>query len=264
MHHPVRYGKHPCSIAVVHGGPGMAGYMAPLALELSSLHGVVEPYLLDESVEGQIRNLFTVLNDTCHFPVVLIGHSWGAWLSLLFTARYPQLVGRLVMVGAGAFDERYKTDIESTRLERLTPTERSEAITLSDTLRREGPEAGAETMKRFGYLMSKADSFLVDDDSLAGTIYSPAVYSKVWNEASKMRQSGELLRSARLVRCPALAIHGAYDPHPAAGVEYPLRKVISGFRFVLLEDCGHYPWRELKAREDFFRELNAFLPMTAR
>jgi len=38
-----KYGKEPFSIAVIHGGPGAGGEMAPVARELSSHWGVLEP-----------------------------------------------------------------------------------------------------------------------------------------------------------------------------------------------------------------------------
>jgi pimeloyl-ACP methyl ester carboxylesterase len=52
-----------------------------------------------------------------------------------------------------------------------------------------------------------------------------------------------------------VAIHGDYDPHPAEGVRKPLTEVLEDFRFILLKKCGHTPWREQEARDDFFRIL---------
>ncbi|MFO7996195.1 MAG: alpha/beta hydrolase, partial [Dehalococcoidia bacterium] len=69
--------------------------------------------------------------------------------------------------------------------------------------------------------------------------------------------SGQLLEIIRRIKCPVLAIHGDYDPHPAHGVKDPLSRAIKDFRFVLLEKCGHYPWRERKARDMFYCILNA-------
>lgn len=37
------YGKSPFKVAVIHGGPGATGEMAPLAHQLSSKRGVLEP-----------------------------------------------------------------------------------------------------------------------------------------------------------------------------------------------------------------------------
>lgn len=45
-----RYGKSPFITAVIHGGPGAAGEMAPVARELSRTGGVLEPLQTAETV----------------------------------------------------------------------------------------------------------------------------------------------------------------------------------------------------------------------
>ena len=60
---------------------------------------------------------------------------------------------------------------------------------------------------------------------------------------------------AREITCPVIAIHGDYDPHPARGVKLPLGKELKNFRFVLLQKCGHRPWIERNAAEEFYRIL---------
>ena len=54
------------------------------------------------------------------------------------------------------------------------------------------------------------------------------------------------------IKCPVVAIHGDYDPHPAEGVKKPLLKVVKNFRFILLKNCGHKPWIEQKAKDEFY------------
>ena len=71
----------------------------------------------------------------------------------------------------------------------------------------------------------------------------------------EFRASGELLKTVSRIQCPVVAIHGTYDPHPAEGIREPLSRVLPDFRFILLEDCGHLPWIERQARDEFFRVL---------
>lgn len=73
-----RYGNQPFNTVVLHGGPGAPGEMAPVARELSSLRGVLEPLQTASSIEGQIQELHTVLKENGDLPVTLIGWSWGA------------------------------------------------------------------------------------------------------------------------------------------------------------------------------------------
>ena len=70
-----------------------------------------------------------------------------------------------------------------------------------------------------------------------------------------LRQSGQLLQHGTRITCPVVAIHGDYDPHPIAGVQKPLSRVLQNFRCTLLEHCGHKPWIEKHARAAFYRIL---------
>jgi len=75
MKNPRTYGKAPFNIAVIHGGPGTGGEMAPVARELASGWGVLEPFQTAVSLEGQIEELRTILEKYGDLPVTLIGFS---------------------------------------------------------------------------------------------------------------------------------------------------------------------------------------------
>ncbi|MCG7853028.1 MAG: alpha/beta hydrolase, partial [Methanosarcinaceae archaeon] len=87
-----KYGSAPFSVAVIHGGPGAAGEMAPVARELAPVCGTLEPLQTSASIDGQVRELQTILKTHGDIPVILVGHSWGAWLSFIFTSRHPGYV----------------------------------------------------------------------------------------------------------------------------------------------------------------------------
>jgi pimeloyl-ACP methyl ester carboxylesterase len=253
---PRKYGNAPFAVAVVHGGPGAAGEAAPVASELSSAGGVLEPLQTAESLNGQVEELRVVLEEYSHPPVALIGFSWGAWLGFICAAHYPHLVKKLILVGSGPFEQGYTPGIQSTRLSRLSEKENLEVGTLTETLNDPIAEDRGAAFRRFGALFSKADAydpFLEASHERDMVEYCVDIFLKVWPEASALRSSGKLLELGKKIRCPVAAIHGDYDPHPAAGVEKPLLGVLKDFRFVLLEHCGHKPWIERQAREDFFR-----------
>jgi pimeloyl-ACP methyl ester carboxylesterase len=250
-----KYGDPPFAVAVVHGGPGAPGEMSTVARELSSVGGVLEPLLTAASVNGQVEELQAVLKENGRLPLSLIGFSWGAWLSVIFTAHYPTYVNKLILLSSGPFEEKYAANIMKTRLQRLRRGERREAkalyeASISSTLSR-------DSLTRFGQLISKADSYDLLPDESQPSPANPEVYRSVWDEANNLRNSGHLLKIARLIKCPVVAIHGDYDPHPADGVKRPLSKAIKDFRFILLQKCGHYPWRERNARDTFYCILNA-------
>ena len=247
-----KYGKPPYRVAVIHGGPGASGEMAPVARELSSEQGVLEPLQTSNTLEGQVKELRDILDTHGNLPITLIGHSWGAWLSFVIAARYPAKVRRLIIVGSGPFDAQYAEYIMEARLDRLGDAEKREVQTLTKSLNEYNNGDMNKKMARFGQLISKADSYdpLPHDTEVVEVQYD--IYSGVWKDAEELRSSGKLLDLAKHVRCPVVAIHGDYDPHPAQGVEKPLSRILKDFRCILLTNCGHKPWIERQARDEFF------------
>ena len=250
-----KYGHMPFRIAVIHGGPGAPGEMAPVARELSSVAGILEPLQTATTFEGQVRELKTVLQKNAALPATLIGFSWGALLSFIFAARYPSFVRKLILVGSAPYEDKYAADITQTRLNRLSERERAEALSLMCTLNDLSIVAKNTPLARLGNLLSKADSYdpLPHNDEILECRYD--VFQGVWGEAEQLRNSGKLLELGRRIKCPVVAIHGDYDPHPAAGVNEPLSRVLRDFRFILLEKCGHRPWLERSARDRFYNIL---------
>lgn len=248
-----KYGNKPFKIAVIHGGPGAAGEMAPVALKLSAVVGVLEPLQTATLLKGQVRELFTLLQRYADLPVILIGWSWGAWLSYIFTAKHPLLVKKLILVGSGPFEEKYTDDIMNMRLSRLDKEEETEFLSLMKRLSKPGGVNNNLLFARFGQLLTKADSYKLTDHRDEVIEYRHDIYFNVWQRAARLRKTGALLEMAKKILCPVVAIHGDFDPHPASGVRDPLSAILKDFRFIELEKCGHYPWLEKYARDKFYK-----------
>jgi pimeloyl-ACP methyl ester carboxylesterase len=54
-------------------------------------------------------------------------------------------------------------------------------------------------------------------------------------------------------------IHGDYDPHPGAATRDLLREQIPALEYLELQRCGHEPWRERHARDQFAAVLTDWL-----
>jgi len=257
MKNPRKYGDAPYKVVLIHGGPGAPGEMAPVAEELSSNCGILEPLQTKDSIEGQIKELKSILDKNSSIPVTLIGWSWGAWLAFIFTAKYSEYIKKLILIGSGPFKESYARKIMKTRLSRLTEDEKTKLNSLMESLNKSSGKNKEILMKDFGKLMSKADSYqeIPHDNSVIE--FQLGIYQKVWSEASELRKSGELLEYAKDIKCPVVAIHGDYDPHPFEGVKIPLSNNSEDFKFYLLNNCGHHPWYEKLAKEKFYEILKS-------
>ena len=249
------YGNSPFTVAVIHGGPGAPGELAPVARALAKNHGVLEPLQTASTLQGQIVELKTILKQNGHLPVVLIGHSWGAMLSFVLAAQSPSVVKKLILVSSGVFEEKYAERITGTRLSRLTEEEVNTVYSLSTALDDPNVTEKDRLFGELGSLVSKADSFdpLPCENEIIECQYD--IYRSVWRDAQELRSSGELLALGRRIRSPVVAIHGDYDPHPAAGVRVPLSAVLKDLTFILVEKCGHRPWIERAAKDWFYAIL---------
>lgn len=243
-----QYGDTPSRVVVLHGGPGGAGEVEPLARELYRRgHAVLEPFQTRHTVGGQVDELKSQTEEFCSPTVTVIGWSWGAWLGCLFAARYSDLVNKLILLGSGPFEARFASETRATKNSRLTNKQRSElnALRIAD-----GDVASAA---RFIELSDVADTHSRDASPTPSVIFDGALHAAVWSEAEEMRRRGTLIKAVSTIQCPVLAIHGDYDPRPSEGVRGPLRAALPSAQFVELKRCGHKPWQEIHAKDAFYR-----------
>jgi pimeloyl-ACP methyl ester carboxylesterase len=251
------YGRPPYNIAVIHGGPGAAGEVKPVAVKLAEKFGVIEPYQTELTVQAQLDELNEQVTGNSSKPVTLAGYSYGAWLAYIFASQFPEKVKKLILISSGSFDEKHNINMLDKRLSRLSTEEAEEARDLQSIISGLEYKQIENEFTRFGELISKADTFeAIDGFNEPEIIYRTDIHQAIWNEAKELRRTGALLDFGYKIKCPVTAIHGDYDPHPAAGVKEPLENIIKDFKFILLKKCGHTPWREKFAREKFYEILD--------
>lgn len=253
------HGKSPYKVALLHGGPGAAGSLKELAQMLSNECGILEALQTKDSIAGQVEELKETLDQHADVPVTLIGHSWGAMLGFIFAAIHPTYVNKLIMVGSGLFDPKYAKNIMETRISRLSEDKQIQLKKL-EAIFNDDIDVSDELFYQFGKLMEEVDSFdaikLSDCEMMKGQYH---IYKSVWPEAAKMREMGELLALGKKIKCPVIAIHGDFDSHPYRGIQEPLATVLNNFTFILLDKCGHEPWIERHAKDQFINVISTHL-----
>ena len=250
-----KYGQPPFSVILLHGGPGAAGELAAVAKKLSSKLGVIELLQTGFCIEELIEESYQVIMEHAQIPVILAGHSWGAWLGILFNEKHPDLVRKLILVSSGPFESLYAKHIMSTRMDRISP---DDAMILNGLLNQlsESKAGKNDIFKKIGHILDIADIYKPIEYNPLDIEYNYEIFEAIWPSAANLRDSGELLSIASNITCPVVAIHGDYDPHPAEGVEKPLAENLRDFRFILLEKCGHYPWKEQHGIRQFYKILS--------
>ena len=252
-----RYGNSPFEIAVIHGGPGGIGSAGDLAEKLQKhcACGVLEPLQSKHSIGELLSELELQLSaPEVRVPLVLIGHSWGAWLAGLFTERHPEQVRELILIGSGPL--RPDDEIDKLRRSRLSSLEREEYDQLTAAFSNVPAGRRNVLLKRLGELCDKADSFQPEAETSGPESWLDGeMFVKVWREAAAFRADGGLEKTFLRIRVPITIVHGDYDPHPDDGVRRILEFSGVPCRFFLLERCGHAPWREREAADSFFEVL---------
>jgi pimeloyl-ACP methyl ester carboxylesterase len=258
------HGSRPYTVIAIHGGPGAIGEARPFAMEIAAAgRGVVEPFLLAETFDGQVAELKEEIERYADGPVILAGHSYGALLSFVFAARYPSLVTKLIMLSTPVMEAKDTAQVDALRHARLSAEEAENLATARQTYKQSEGIAKAQAFRALLELIKQADGYKLAPHNSDLLPASPDLYDSAWEGMRSLRDSGELVAMGADIQCPVVAIHGDYDPRPAAAIKASLNKHVKDLQFVLLEKCGHYPWYEQYTRAPFYRELERHIGYTS-
>lgn len=275
------YGNPPYEIVVLHGGPGAAGSTGGLARLLAKKYSVLEPMQSKDSIYGLVEELRQQIEGQTVDQVVLIGHSWGAWLAGIFAEKYSKMVKKVILIGCAPLAEEYVSEISVRRQANMTLEEQREyesilCVLEEDRRKKAGGEKSerleerleeigdlekSQYLCRLGEICDRADGYAEIVQEQEAVIVDGELYGKVWNEAVELRKTGVLLELFKNISCPVTCIQGCVDPHPIQGVTEPMRGcgVLKGV--YVLEKCGHTPWKEKYAREEFEKVLFQVIEM---
>jgi pimeloyl-ACP methyl ester carboxylesterase len=251
------YGTSGHIVIAVHGGPGAAGSMAPVARGLADSFRVIEPFQEAGSitVAGHVADLHQVVQTNLNASrAAIVGHSWGAMLTLAYAAAHPESAGPLVLICSGTFGiparSRFAANIQA-RMD--TPLrERFEHLDEEFPDRNERLAAmGKMTLQLYSYELEVAEWEAELGDSSAG--------ADTWDDMVSLQDSGVYPAAFAAIESPVLMLHGDYDPHPGREIRDSLLPYLPQLEYVELAHCGHYPWIEKSQRNDFFPMLKSWL-----
>lgn len=250
------YGKAPYNVVCVHGGPGAIGSLKGFARELgeSLKMGIVEALQSKYSIAELVEELYNQISENCIGKVVLVGHSWGAWLVALFASKYHELVEKVIIVGSGPLADKYVSEIGARRTQNLS--EENNLI----FQRLVNNRATDKDMEKIPKVFEQSDNFCLENKELHSADKTDSkMHNVIWSEAAKLRTSGELLEVFKKIGCKIYLIQGAVDPHPVKGVTIPLQENNIECQTYVLEKCGHNPFMEKYAKEEFYEVLNRII-----
>ncbi|HZA92427.1 MAG TPA: alpha/beta hydrolase [Gemmatimonadales bacterium] len=199
--------------------------------------------------------------------LTLLGHSWGGGLAVLYAARYPDQVRRMVLVGPvppvpDPYLEQYDAGIKARRSSAETTRQAQ-----LDSVWKVAPDPYPpcrESLRIFlrGVAASPALADRIKGDLCAGTstnlqlmgVLLRQVWASLWNSEDSLGYDWRPM--AERVKAPTLVVHGDKDPLPLAGSEEWVQ-ALPAARLVVIPDAGHYPHAEQPER--FFPVVESFL-----
>ena len=258
------YGTRGSTAIVLHGGPAAAGGAAPIARGLASHFRVLEPWQRGSgaaplSVARHVADLHAVVQ-ACPDPPrpALVGESWGAMLALAYAAAHPDAAGPLALVGCGTFDP-----VARARLQAILEERTDQALRAAlDRLEEEHLDPDERLARRYALTHRLYDYDPLPPEPNPEANREPfdmQAHNETWNDMLRLQAEGMYPAAFARIRSPVLMLHGDYDPHPGPMIRDSLALLLHQLEYVELVRCGHRPWAERYAREEFFAALRAWL-----
>jgi proline iminopeptidase len=267
----VRTGEGP-PLVMLHGGPGMADYLEPVAALLEDIATV---YRYDQrgggrSVGGPPFDVATAVADLDAVRVAwgverwtVFGHSWGASLALAYAVAHPERTRGLIYVSGTGVDPAWHEAYRAGRLARLDADQQRRWQELRQ-LRQTATGAELETIER-EYVELSAITDLAEKSrapQLAAWLCSSGfpvnqeVNRLLGQDANRVIESSDFAARVGRLNVPALVLHGALDPRPARYAAQ-VATLIQGATLVILPSVGHYP--RFEDPEAFTQAVRTFL-----
>ena len=254
------YGTGKDSVIALHGGPGAAGDIAPLARALGKHWHVFEPFQRRSggrplAVATHVRDLDDVIRARCGGTrPVLVGHSWGAMLALAYAADYPTTPAALVLIGCGTFSLPARAEFEARLEARLTPADRATIAHITQT------EADPDRrLAALGRVMTRVYGHDVERVADEVAMADAVAHEETWADMVRLQRDGIYPAAFAAIGVPVLMLHGDADPHPGRLTREDLRMYIPHLEYRELANCGHSPWLERQARDAFLETLKTWL-----
>lgn len=240
------------AVVLVHGGPGLPDYLAPVAGVLDDMclvHRYDQRGVGGSRWDGHhtigrhLQDLVSLLNAWAHGRVVLVGHSFGANLVTSFMLAHPDRVAGVVLI-AGPFLNPWREDDRAAQRARRSDRQQARLDEL-DVIESRTEAEDVEFLALSWFTdhddQSRAWEWTVEAARTRRPInYAMNAQVNAAKNADPVDAHVDELRA--LLPPDTLIIGGAGDSRPA----HALRRFAESVdrEVVIIADAGHEPWLE--------------------
>jgi len=177
----------------------------------------------------------------------VIGHSWGATLALMYAARHPEQVSRLVYFSGTGIDPAWHQEYRRNREAKLSPVDRRRFLYLNERRKvTKGNELDRINDER-ATLLEKTEYCDFDQlNEVPRLDRFPINYAQnaiLGDEANVLEETGELSEQVERIEVPTLVLDGEADPRPR-WARAQIAELVPNSRHVTIPRSGHEPWVE--------------------
>ncbi len=258
--------RHP--VVMMHGGPGVPDYLAPVAEiidDLCLVHRYDQRGTGGSRWEGEhtiarhVHDLASLLDAWGHDRVVLMGHSFGTNLASYFLLAHPERVAGLIQLAGPFLDPWREADRASQRARRSD--EQQARLDELDSVESRTDDEEIEFLA-LSWFTDHADQDRAWNWALASA-HTQRPINYVMNTQLNAAKGADPLEShvdelREQLPSGAVIIGGAGDSRPAAALRRLGARV--DCEVIIIPDAGHDPW--LEAPDQFGAALRAALAST--
>jgi proline iminopeptidase len=258
-------------LVVIHGGPGLSqDYLLPQMIRLTENHLVVfydqrgcgqstgEINCLTITLETFVQDLETLRQNLGFEKISILGHSWGGFLAMNYAIAYPERIEKLILSNAIPASQEDFALFAQEWMRRLAlfKTELAEIHNTPGF-----SEGNPDLVERLHRIIFRTYCYLPEKANLLSLRMAPATSvngSKVYDQFRKnvFEKPFNLYPDLKLLKVPTLVIHGDSDPIPFITAEH-VHEVISHSKYILMKNCGHFPYVEDPVV--YFKHIEEFL-----
>ncbi len=251
------YGVNGPTIILIHGGPGAPGNLAPIGRYFADDFRLFEPFQRSSSdlpltVDRHISDLHDFIRQHCpNEKPHLLGHSWGAMLTLAYAAEYCECVDSLILVGCGTFDSRHRKILKQTIQQRITPEIRAQLESIGNDIPNPDERLAAmgkiiQPIYYYSLLPEEPDDEITPD---------ARAHHQTWDDMINQQKQRRYPATFANIKNPVLMLHGDFDPHPGVQIRDQLIEYMPQLEYVEFANCGHYPWQESQTQDKFYQTV---------
>ena len=253
--HMLEFGAYAISPRVIflHGGPGMYGYMQTFCEDFSSHCNAVyyeqrgSKQGCDEiGIKDHIHDLGRIVDHySSQFKPIIVGHSWGAMLAVLYAGSHSDKVTKTIAIGCGPLNNKQGDEFQDELILRFGDR-RDYYDSLWNAIDEEEDER-KQTELANSYVKEMMPIYQLDPES--GLEIQPICWDikggfNTMCESDEYISRNEYEKSLGKISSPLSMIHGTNDIISTQSLFNLVGKHVPHAKKIEIKGAGHYPWAD--------------------